>query len=88
MIVVYFIVSLFLVAFRFNYIVAWQGRIEMAGWFFLIPAVSAFVAMNFTVASTYTSLSGVRKEMKCAVPLQVVGAVIGIGFWLASRFVA
>jgi acetyl-CoA decarbonylase/synthase complex subunit gamma len=83
-----FIVSLFLVAFRFNYIVAWQGRLEMAGWLFLIPAIAAFVAMNFTGASTYTSLSGVKKEMKWAVPLQVVGAVIGTGFWLASRLVA
>jgi acetyl-CoA decarbonylase/synthase complex subunit gamma len=83
-----FIASLFLVAFRFNYMGAWQGRLEITGWLFLIPAVSAFIAMNFTGASTYTSLSGVRKEMKWAVPLQVVGAVIGIGFWLASRFVA
>jgi acetyl-CoA decarbonylase/synthase complex subunit gamma len=83
-----FIAFLFLVAFRFNYMGAWQGRLEITGWLFLIPAVSAFIAMNFTGASTFTSLSGVRKEMKWAVPLQVVGAVIGIGFWLASRFVA
>ena len=83
-----FIVCLILVAFRFNYIGAWQGRLEMVGWLLLIPAVSAFVAMNFTGASTYTSLSGVRKEMKWAVPLQVVGAVLGTGFWLAARFVA
>ena len=55
---------------------------------FLIPAVAAYVAMNFTGASTYTSLSGARKEMKCAVPIQMIGAVLGIGFWLASRFVA
>jgi acetyl-CoA decarbonylase/synthase complex subunit gamma len=83
-----FIVSLILSAFRFNDVGAWQGRLEMAGWIFLIPTVAAYLSMNFTGASTYTSLSGVRKEMKWAVPLQVIGAVLGIGFWLTSRFLA
>ena len=33
-------------------------------WFFIITAISSFMAMNFTGSSTYTSLSGVKKEMK------------------------
>jgi acetyl-CoA decarbonylase/synthase complex subunit gamma len=80
------ITSLILVAFRFNDVSAWQGHLEMTGWIFLILAVTAYLAMNFTGASTYTSLSGVKKEMKWAVPLQLVGGVLGIGCWLASRF--
>ena len=52
----------------------------------LIPAVSSFVAMNFTGVSTYTSLSGVRREMRVAVPLQAACAVIGAGLWLTGRF--
>ena len=82
------ITSLILVAFRFNEVSAWQEHLEMVGWIFLILAVAAYLAMNFTGASTYTSLSGVKKEMKWAVPLQVVGGVLGIGCWLASHFVA
>lgn len=32
-------------------------------------AVSAFLALNFTGASTYTSLSGVKKEIKYSIPV-------------------
>jgi acetyl-CoA decarbonylase/synthase complex subunit gamma len=43
--------------------------------------------MNFTGASTYTSLSGVKKEMRIAVPLQLTAAIIGAGMWMVSRFI-
>ena len=51
-------------------------------WMVMIPVVSSFLAMNFTGSSTYTSLSGVRKEMRVAVPLQAAGSVLGIILWL------
>ena len=62
-------------------------RLETVAWFFLIPVVSSFLAMNFTGASTYTSLSGVKKEMRVAVPLQIIAAVLGMGIWITDRFV-
>lgn len=65
----------------------WAGRIEMIAWFFLIPAVAAYLAMNFTGASTYTSLSGVKKEMKWAVPLEIAAGVAGLLLWVGSLFV-
>jgi hypothetical protein len=34
--------------------------------------------MNFTGSSTYTSLSGVKKEMKISIPLQISFAAVGI----------
>jgi acetyl-CoA decarbonylase/synthase complex subunit gamma len=49
---------------------------EIFGWFFFITGLSSFVAMNFTGSSTYTSLSGVKKEMKIAVPLQIASGII------------
>ena len=52
----------------------------------MILAVCSFVAMNFTGVSTYTSLSGVQREMRVAVPMQIGWAVIGVGLWLAGRF--
>jgi hypothetical protein len=63
------------------------GRIETAGWIFVFASVGSFGTMNFTGASTYTSLSGVKKEMRVAVPLQLVAIVIGVGLWIAARFV-
>lgn len=63
------------------------GRLETLAWIFMVPVVSSFLAMNFTGASTYTSLSGVKKEMRVAVPLQIIAAVLGIGMWIAVRFV-
>jgi hypothetical protein len=45
---------------------------------FFISSFSSFLAMNFTGASTYTSLAGVKKEMKIAVPVQVIFAALAI----------
>ena len=62
-------------------------RFETIAWLLIMPAVTSFIVMNFTGASTYTSLSGVRREMRIAVPLQLLCAVAGVGLWLAGRFV-
>jgi acetyl-CoA decarbonylase/synthase complex subunit gamma len=61
----------------------WKS-LEMVGWLLVGTALSAFLAMNFTGASTYTSLSGVRKEMRFAVPLQIAAAIVGLIMWLGS----
>jgi hypothetical protein len=45
---------------------------------FFILSLSSFLAMNFTGASTYTSLIGVKKEMKIAVPIQILLAVFSV----------
>jgi hypothetical protein len=58
-----------------------------AAWFIIISVISSFLAMNFTGSSTYTSLSGVKKEMKTALPLQISFSVIGIILLLITRFV-
>lgn len=66
---------------------AFDGLLGALAWLFMIPAVASFIAMNFTGASTYTSLSGVRREMRVAVPLQVGAAAVGLALWIAGRFV-
>ena len=63
------------------------GWVAAASWLFIIPAVSSYLGMNFTGASTYTSLSGVRREMRIAVPLQIATVVIGLGLWITGLFV-
>jgi acetyl-CoA decarbonylase/synthase complex subunit gamma len=62
------------------------GQLETAAWVLLMPAIGAFMAMNFTGATTYTSLSGVKKEMRFAVPSQIAAAVLGFALWMVARF--
>jgi hypothetical protein len=52
--------------------------LTMAGEAFIIIGFSSFLAMNFTGTSTFTSLAGVKKEMRTAVPLQILFAVLGV----------
>jgi acetyl-CoA decarbonylase/synthase complex subunit gamma len=62
------------------------GPAALAAWLLIGGALASFVAMNFTGASTYTSLSGVRKEMRHAVPCQLMALVVGLGLWAVARF--
>jgi hypothetical protein len=42
--------------------------------------------MNFTGSSTYTSLSGVKREMKISLPVQITLAASGIILLVISWF--
>ena len=57
-------------------------------WLFIIPAIASFLGMEFTGASTYTSLSGVKKEMRLAVPLQVAAGICGLFLLVWARRLA
>jgi hypothetical protein len=59
----------------------------MLGISLLIVAVASFITMNFLGSTTYTSLSGVRREMRVAVPGQVIAAILGVTLWVVGRFV-
>ena len=61
-------------------------RLMSAGQLLLFPALSSFLAMNFTGASTYTSPSGVKKEMKQALPLIIGAGAVGAAIMLGSHF--
>lgn len=58
--------------------------LEFGAWVLLIPGISAYLAMGFTGCSTYTSLSGVKKEMKWAVPAQIISVSLGVFLWIFS----
>ena len=61
--------------------------LSFASWLLFFPAVSSFIGMNFTGSSTYTSLSGVKKEMRIALPVQIGAAVCGLVLWITGLFV-
>ena len=52
----------------------WQS----AGWYFLLPPVTAFLAENFTGSTTFTHLSGVKLELKYGLPVMLVSVITGI----------
>ena len=60
--------------------------IPFVGWLSFSVAISSFLAMNFTGASTYTSLSGVRKEMRIFVPIQISLSFVGLLLVVISKF--
>jgi hypothetical protein len=65
---------------------AWWRQVGQALEFLLaMPAVTAFVALNFTGATTFTSRSGVKREMFSYIP--TMAWTFGIGILLAVVFV-
>lgn len=65
----------------------WGAPEEVAA-FLLVPVVSAFTALNFTGATPFTSRSGVRKEMRYAIPAMGLCGLAGIVVWAAGRFLS
>lgn len=51
--------------------------------FLMLPAVSAFYTLNFTGCTTFTSRSGVKKEMRLALPVMGCAVLLG-GFVLLA----
>lgn len=60
------------------------GIPESLSFLLLLPSVSAYAAMNFTGSSTYTSPSGVNKEMRAALPVMLIASVCGAILLLIS----
>jgi len=52
-----------------------------------IPAIASFLSLNFTGSTTYTSLSGVVKEMGVALPVMIISASLGTVALIVSFFI-
>lgn len=76
---------IFIIVNIFNY--ENSSVLDSIAWLLISGAVSSFLTMNFTGASTYTSLSGVRKEMRIFVPIQIGLTLIGLTAFIISKFV-
>ena len=69
------------------YLNAGVTRLEVLTLLLLTTAVSSYAAMNFTGATPFTSPSGVEKEMRQGIPLQVVAVAIAIIAWVVTPFI-
>jgi acetyl-CoA decarbonylase/synthase complex subunit gamma len=82
------VAAVILLTIRGSLLAAPAAWLENLAWLFMVPAVAAYLAMNFTGCSTYTSLSGVKKEMRFALPLEICAGSLGVVLWVGSRFLA
>jgi len=56
----------------------WIGITEVFAISLILPAITAYLALNFTGCTPYTSRTGVRREIFRYIPLMVVLGVIGV----------
>ena len=79
-----------LVALLGNPATAWWVRAgEALAYLLVFPPVTAYVALNFTGATTFTSKSGVKREMQTYIPVMAgmfgFGVALTLGLFLAIR---
>ncbi len=63
-----------------------SGLLNQTALLLQVTAISSYTAMNFTGSSTYTSPSGVEKEMRLAIPCQLTAATLALVLWLWAAF--
>jgi acetyl-CoA decarbonylase/synthase complex subunit gamma len=63
-----------------------QSAAQFAARALIYGAAASFVGLDFTGASTYTSLSGVKKEMRLAMPAHALAIAAGLAILAAKRF--
>jgi hypothetical protein len=68
----------------------WQRIFQMLSYLLVFPPITAFLTLNFTGSTTFTSRSGVRKEIFTYIPVMAwmfgVGMVLSIGLVLIKLF--
>jgi hypothetical protein len=55
------------------------------GWLLLVTAAASHLLLNYTGSTTFTSPSGVRREVRAALPGQIALGVIGLLTWTLAR---
>lgn len=63
------------------------SALESIGMGLINISIASFMTMNFTGSSTYTSFSGVKKEMKWAIPFQIGLIFLGTIIYIISKLV-
>jgi hypothetical protein len=61
----------------------WPGALALV---LITIGVSSYLTMNFTGSTPFTSPSGVEKEMRKAIPLQLATILIAVIGWVAAAF--
>jgi len=63
------------------------SQFEKLSLLFWIISAASYMAMNFTGATPFTSLSGVEKEMRKGLLVQCISVLVALILWIAAPFV-
>jgi hypothetical protein len=55
-----------------------HNTIMLAGAYLFFPTASSYIALQFTGSTTFTGMSGVKKELKIGIPVYVIAAGISL----------
>ena len=55
-----------------------RAKLLVAVTWLLFPALSSYIALQFTGSTTYTGMSGVNKELKIGIPIYIGAAVVSV----------
>jgi len=55
-----------------------QSALLLAAVYLFFPALSSYIALQFTGATTYTGMSGVNKELKIGIPLYIIITAVSL----------
>ena len=61
---------------------------EILSLLLITTVVSSYAAMNFTGATPFTSPSGVEKEMRQAIPAQIIALAAAVAAWVTTPFIS
>lgn len=64
----------------------WTLPVTVAA-FLILPAVSSFYTLSFTGCTTFTSRSGVRKELRVGLPVMGIAIILGVVLLVLDRFI-
>ena len=64
------------------------GPLEILALLLFTTSVSSYLTMNYTGTTPFTSPTGVEKEMRIAIPVQIGAVALAAAAWLAAPFVA
>jgi len=71
----------------FCFLFGGHGNMATAAMLIFAMSVSSYTAITFTGATPFTSPTGVEKEMRRAIPLQIAAVVLSCGLWIGNSFI-
>ncbi len=66
-------------------LVAGQNMLLLAVTYLFFPALSSYIALQFTGSTTFTGMSGVKKELKIGIPIYIGAAGISLALMIAFK---
>ncbi len=78
------VLSVFLVVNYFELITVNNVYLQVMTYTFF-PLMTSYIALQFTGSTTYTGMSGVKKELKVAIPIYIVATVVAFLFTIVYK---